>query len=43
MIRLFTFLTEKKTVLDQYEDFLLNFHQQINVRKYHTKGYEQVL
>ena len=47
---LFTFLTEKKTVLDQYEVCLLNFHQQIivissqnNLQKYHTKGNEQVL
>ena len=49
MTILFTFLTEKKTVLDQYEVCLLNFHQQIivissqnNVRKYCTRGHEQV-
>ena len=46
---LFTFFTEKRTVLDQQEVFLLNFHQQTivissqnNVRKYHIKGHEQV-
>ena len=43
---LFIFSTEKKTIL---EVCLLNFHQQIiltssqnKVRKYHTKGHEQV-
>ena len=46
---MFTFLTEKKTVMDQQEVCSLNFHQQImvvssqnNVRKYHTNGHEQV-
>ena len=47
---LFTFLTEKKNpVSDQKEVCLLDFHQQIimissqnNVRKYRTKGLEQV-
>jgi hypothetical protein len=46
---LFTFLTEKKPVFDQEKVCLLNFHQQImvissqnNVRKYRTKGHEQV-
>ena len=47
---LFTFLTEKKkTILDQKEVCLLTFHRQIIVtssqnivRKYRTKGHEQV-
>ena len=47
---LFPFFTEKKkTGLDQKEVCLLNFHQQTmvissqnNIRKYHTKGHEQV-
>ena len=46
----FTLLPEKKPCLDQLEVCLLNFHQQIimtssqnNVRKYRTKGHEQVI
>ena len=49
MISWSTVKLRKKTVFDQYEVCLLNYHQQIivilsqnNVRKYRAKGHEQV-